>query len=96
MGGARARPWAATSAQTWPDISGRAGPTLKYFGPCRAWAMLFSVLRAGPSGPTQMYTYNEKGGLLHKVMLVDQLEDGQTKCVPKQKMIVKRRSTNKH
>jgi ribosomal protein S14 len=33
---ARARPWAATSAQTRPDISGRASPTLKYFGLCRA------------------------------------------------------------
>jgi hypothetical protein len=24
-----------------PDITGRAGPTLNYFGPCRAWAVLF-------------------------------------------------------
>jgi hypothetical protein len=58
MGRARARPWAVTSAQTRPDITGRAGPALNYFGPCRAWAVLFSVLRAGPSGPAQMYTYN--------------------------------------
>jgi hypothetical protein len=54
---ARARPWAVTSAQTRPDITGRAGLTLNYFGSCRAWAVLFFVLRAGPSGPAQMYTY---------------------------------------
>jgi hypothetical protein len=49
-----------TSAQTRPDITGRAGPTLNYFGSCRAWAVLFfSVLRAGPPGPAQMYTYSE-------------------------------------
>jgi hypothetical protein len=30
-----------TSAQTRPDITGRAGPALNYFGPCRAWAVLF-------------------------------------------------------
>jgi hypothetical protein len=30
-----------TSAQTRPDISGRAGPTLKYFVSCRLWAVLF-------------------------------------------------------
>jgi hypothetical protein len=36
----------------------KSGPTLKYFGSCRAWAVLFSVLRPGPSGPAQMYTYN--------------------------------------
>jgi hypothetical protein len=30
----------------------------RYIGPCRAWAVLFfTVLRAGPSGPAQMYTY---------------------------------------
>jgi hypothetical protein len=40
-----------------PDISGRVGPALKYFVPCRGWAVLFSVLRAGPSDPAQMYTY---------------------------------------
>jgi hypothetical protein len=30
-----------TSAQTRPDITGRAGPALNYFGPCRVWAVLF-------------------------------------------------------
>jgi hypothetical protein len=35
----------------------KPGPTLKYFGSCRAWAVLFSVLRAGSSGPAQMYAY---------------------------------------
>jgi hypothetical protein len=44
--------------QTRPVISGRAGPALKYFGSGWAWAVLFSVLRAGPSGPAQMYTYS--------------------------------------
>jgi hypothetical protein len=57
MGRARARLWAATSAQNRPDISGRVGPTLKYIGSYRAWAVLFSVLRAGPLDPAQMYTY---------------------------------------
>jgi hypothetical protein len=32
----------------WPRP--KPGPALKYFGPCRAWAVLFFVLRAGPSG----------------------------------------------
>jgi hypothetical protein len=49
MGRARACPWA--------DITGRAGPALNYFRSCCAWAVLFSVLRAGPPGPAQMYTY---------------------------------------
>jgi hypothetical protein len=54
MGRARARLWAGTSAQIRPDISDHAGPALKYFGSCSAWA--------GPSGPTQMYTYSENCG----------------------------------
>jgi hypothetical protein len=37
----------------WP----KPGPALKYFGLCRAWTVLFSVLRASPSCPAQMYTY---------------------------------------
>jgi hypothetical protein len=36
----------------------KSGPTLKYFGSCRAWAVLFSVLRDGPLDPAQMYTYS--------------------------------------
>jgi hypothetical protein len=32
---------------------------------------------------------DEKGGLLNKVMLVDQPEDGQTKRVPRQRMVIK-------
>ena len=34
-------------------------PALKYFVLCHAWAVLFSVLRAGPSGSAQMYTYKD-------------------------------------
>jgi hypothetical protein len=38
-----------------PDL----GPNpARYNGSCRAWAVLLSVLRAGPSGPAQMYTYS--------------------------------------
>jgi hypothetical protein len=48
--------WLVTLSQTRPDISGRAGPALKYFGSCRAWAVLFSCF--GPAHPAaQMYTY---------------------------------------
>jgi hypothetical protein len=32
---------------------------------------------------------DEKGGLLHKVMMVDQPKDGQTERVPRQRMLVK-------
>jgi hypothetical protein len=35
----------------------KPGPTLKYFGSCHVWVVLFSVLRADPSDPPQMYTY---------------------------------------
>jgi hypothetical protein len=38
----------------------KPGPALKYFVSCRAWAVLFSVLRAGPSGPAQMYSYKHE------------------------------------
>jgi hypothetical protein len=46
-----------TSAQTQPEITGRAGPALKYFRSCRAWAVLFFMLRTGSLSPAQMYTY---------------------------------------
>jgi hypothetical protein len=43
-----------TSAQTRPDITGRADPTLNFFGPCRNWAVLFfrdsgRPIRPGPN-----------------------------------------------
>jgi hypothetical protein len=37
---------------------GCAVRTLNYFGSCCTWAVIFSVLRTGPSGPAQMYTYS--------------------------------------
>jgi hypothetical protein len=36
------------------------------------------------------------GGLLRMVMLVDELEDGQTEQVSEQKLIAKRLSSNQH
>jgi hypothetical protein len=49
---ARVRTWVVTSAQTQPDITGRAGSALNYFGPCRAWAVLFFPC-IGPSHQAQ-------------------------------------------
>jgi hypothetical protein len=49
----------------------KPGPTLKYFVSCRAWAVLFFVLRAGPSGPAQMYTYSRRSkGSSHSEHLI--------------------------
>jgi hypothetical protein len=62
MGRARARPWAVTSAQTRPDITGRAGPTLNYFGQCRAWAVLFFHALGRPIRPgPNVHLYAEQG-----------------------------------
>jgi hypothetical protein len=42
-----------------PPMGRDLDPNLaRYIGPCRAWAVLFFVLWAGPLDPTQMYTYN--------------------------------------
>jgi hypothetical protein len=56
MGRVRACSWATTSVQTRPDISGRSGSTLKYFGSCRVLVVLFSCF--GPvhqSDPNVQY-----------------------------------------
>jgi hypothetical protein len=46
-----------------PNPTRYNGPTaLNYFGSCRAWAVFFFVLRIGPSGPAQMYTYAGEAG----------------------------------
>jgi hypothetical protein len=44
-----------------PPMGRDLGPNLaRYDGSCRAWAVLFSVLRAGPPDLAQMYTYTRE------------------------------------
>jgi hypothetical protein len=67
MGRARARPWAVASAQTRPDITGRAGPALNYFGSCRAWAVLFFRASGRPTRPgpnVHLYFHSSKNRLV--------------------------------
>jgi hypothetical protein len=52
--------WAVLVPSHGPRPRPKPGPALKYFMRCHAWAVLFSVLRADPSGPAQMYTYKEE------------------------------------
>jgi hypothetical protein len=60
-----------TSAQTRPDITGRAGPALNYFGPCRAWAVLFFRASGRPIRPgPNVHLYGQPcRGAAHKPLL---------------------------